>query len=123
MTNERVGYEYLISGEGSNSWSYSKSAESKGASDRQNQQSSSLSFQDLNLLYNNQWSTQINYLLVPYLFYDQNITSLANDTPINGFIEPSCSDEHNHPMTPSPTTTIAKYCKFNSEMIQFIEFC
>ncbi|CAG8662096.1 12767_t:CDS:2 [Gigaspora rosea] len=32
-------------------------------------------------------------------------------------------DEHNHPMTPSPTTTIAKYRKFNNEMIQFIEFC
>ncbi|CAG8817791.1 23134_t:CDS:2, partial [Gigaspora margarita] len=32
-------------------------------------------------------------------------------------------DEHNHPMTPSPNTTIAKYRKFNSKMIQFIEFC
>ncbi|KAF0482364.1 hypothetical protein F8M41_023454 [Gigaspora margarita] len=60
----------------------------EGASDRQNQQSflSSLSFQELNPLYNNQWSTQ-----VPYLFYDQNGTLLANNILINSFIEPSYS--------------------------------
>ncbi|KAF0544219.1 hypothetical protein F8M41_003038 [Gigaspora margarita] len=109
MTNERGRYEYLTSGEGSNSWSYLKSAkrsnspylkstddgnsygqhnfglyQKEGASDGQNQQSSLalLSFQDLNPLYNN--TTQVQYL-----FYNQNATSLANDTPINGFIEPS----------------------------------
>ncbi|CAG8791558.1 7734_t:CDS:2, partial [Gigaspora rosea] len=67
MPNERVGYEYLTSGEGNVS------------------SLASLSFQDLNPLYNN--TTQ-----VPYSFYDQNAISLANDTPINGlnsFIEPS----------------------------------
>ena len=32
-------------------------------------------------------------------------------------------DQHNHPMTPSPTTTIAKYRKLNKDMTQFIEFC
>ncbi|CAG8817784.1 860_t:CDS:1, partial [Dentiscutata erythropus] len=32
-------------------------------------------------------------------------------------------NQHNYPMTPSPITTIAKYHKFNSDMIQFIEFC
>ncbi|CAG8662084.1 12766_t:CDS:1, partial [Gigaspora rosea] len=32
---------------------------------------------------------------VPYSFYDQNVTLLANDTPINSFIEPSCGDLDN----------------------------
>ncbi|RIB26515.1 hypothetical protein C2G38_2163157 [Gigaspora rosea] len=63
MTNKRVEYEYLTSGEGSNSWSYSKFAESKGASDGQNQQSSlaSRSFQELNPLYNNQCFIEPSY--------------------------------------------------------------
>ncbi|CAG8770382.1 10750_t:CDS:2, partial [Dentiscutata erythropus] len=42
------------------------------------------SFQDLYFPYNKQCSTQVSYQ-----FYNQNITSLSSDTPINGFIEPS----------------------------------
>ncbi|RIB21768.1 hypothetical protein C2G38_2175725 [Gigaspora rosea] len=94
MSAESSNSSYLISTNDGNSYRqhtfglYWK----EGASDGQNQQSSlsSLSFQDLNLLYNNQWSTQ-----VLYSFYIQNVTSLANDTPINGFIEPSCSGLNN----------------------------
>src|SRR6266498_1233486 len=32
-------------------------------------------------------------------------------------------DEHNHQMIPSPSTTIAKHCKLNGDIIEFINFC
>ncbi|CAG8598697.1 13300_t:CDS:2, partial [Dentiscutata heterogama] len=47
--------------------------------------------------------------------------NLSKDTSIISFT--TVVDEHNHLMTPSPQTNIAKYRKFGDDMVEFVEFC
>ncbi|CAG8760168.1 19138_t:CDS:2, partial [Dentiscutata erythropus] len=47
--------------------------------------------------------------------------NLSKDTSIISFT--TVVDEHNHLMTPSPQTNIAKYRKFGDDIVEFVEFC